>query len=112
MSATATSDRERVDQALEDLSGQGRMPTPQQLSFNTGQRGEPDYASVKISGSLPVDRDLLKGQGFYVRVVTLGGEFITEGMFACTNLAFPDKTDKDGVTTTERVHTLSVDKAD
>lgn len=93
-----------------EVGGQTAIATPSLgLSFATGQRGEPDYASVKISGALPVDRDLYKGQGFYVRVVTFSGELVTEALVACTNLAFPDKTDKDGVTTTERVHTLKVE---
>lgn len=121
MATTETAERERgvtVDQEAlngardrlrEESNGQRAMDTPRQLSFIASNEDEqPDFASVKIGGSMPVKRDLYTGQGFLVRVCTLRGEVICEREVAVTNVAFPRKVVNE-IPMTERVHTLTLE---
>lgn len=81
-----------------------------QLSFDVGALGaEPEFASLKLTGSLNLDRDLKRRQALTIVVSDPAtGEVICERSATITAIGFKDTTDKYG-TMTERIHTATID---
>jgi len=82
---------------------------PLQLSFDVGGEA-PDTATLKISGSFELDRELAKGETVGLRVVDADGAVIAQGDGYVTQVAFKDRRDpKHGtVVETQRAHTVKL----
>ena len=97
----------------------------EQLSLDVGG-DPPDSAVVKIGGSIPISRDLPKGERLRVQVIGADGDIVGETDALVVSVAFVDKVDehsssfKSGrfrsafkpaclnITATERVHAAKV----
>ena len=80
----------------------------EQLSLDVGG-DPPDSAVVKIGGSIPIIRDLPKGERLRVQVIGADGDIVGETDALVVNVAFVDKLDEHlNVTATERVHAAKV----
>jgi hypothetical protein len=109
MATTDVPTREELDEARDRVRHENidqLFDAPSQLSFNlgAGQGNTPAFASLKISGSLRVPRDLLVGEHVSVRIVDANGELIAT---AEATVDWPSFKTKD--TLTERIHTAAVD---
>lgn len=89
---------------------QGTVEWGENLSFDlgTGTRDNPDFATVKISGQLTINRDLLYGQYVKVQLVDHAGEVLAEGNAGVGYPGFKDHWDKQGGKTVERIHTATL----
>ena len=99
-----------ITESDEITNGHADMfPRPKkQLTFELGTANEPDFGSVKFSGSLRIDRDLRHHQEVVVTVATKDGTVLATGTGLCGWPVFKDTEDKYGDVTTERIHTVSV----
>ncbi len=80
-----------------------------QLSFDVGVAGgQPDFASLKISGDLGIGQDLKRRRSVQVSVTTEDGELLAQASGVVTGIAFRDKEDKHGNVTVERIHTITL----
>jgi hypothetical protein len=105
--------REELDEARDRVRHENSdqlFDAPSQLSFDlgAGRKDAPDFASLKITGDIGLVADLKRRQNVTVTVTDHLGEVIATRPATITGIAFKDKTDKYG-TTTERVHTASLD---
>lgn len=113
-----TADQEAMKEARvgvrEEEDGQHAIDSPatwRQLTFDVGGgRSGPDVALVKVSGDLALYRDLKRQQSLEVHVVDTNGEVLCSLPATVTAITFKDKTDKDGITTVQRIHTVTLDK--
>lgn len=82
-----------------------------QLTFDLGvpRRGGPDFATLKITGQLPVTRNLLYSEHVTVQIVDRVGEVLAEAPATVGYPTFKDHYDKSGGKTIERVHTAALD---
>lgn len=83
----------------------------EQLSFDLGvsRTNRPDFATVKVSGSLLVGRDLSYREPVTVKVIDQGGEVVAEAPATVGYPAFKDHFDKDGGKRVERIHAAKID---
>lgn len=100
--------RNGFDDAID--GARDRLQAPQ-LSFElgTGRRDNPDFATLKISGQLAVDQNLLYGAPVTITVTDPGGEVIATGSAAVGYPGFKDHFDKLGSKTVERLHTATIE---
>lgn len=92
---------------ISDIDQAARRPR-RQLSFDVGG-ATPDLASVKVTGDMPVDRDLRKGDQLHITVTTLDGEVVASRDGFVSAISFVDKLDKFGdVESTERAHKVTL----
>ena len=93
---------------MDDLDQAAARLEAGQLSFDVGLPGNrPDFACIKIGGSLPVPSDLKRRQEVTVMVLDEDGQVLAKSTATVTAISFKDKTDGYG-TTTERIHTVSL----
>lgn len=79
------------------------------FTFDVGGINNPDTASLRLSGSFDLARELKKGELVGLRIVNADGEIIAEGDGYVVAVAFKDKRDKLGqVVETERAHTVKL----
>lgn len=81
---------------------------PQQLSFDVGGT-RPSQIKLALSGKVPVDRQLLKGQRVAVHIIDDDGEILADAHGTVTAIAFVDKADSDGLVTTTREQKITLD---
>jgi hypothetical protein len=86
----------------------------EQLSFDLGvsRTNRPDFATVKISGSMLIGRDLRYREPVTVKMVDQYGEVVCEAPATIGYPAFRDHLDKDGGKQVERIHTAKIDGPD
>jgi hypothetical protein len=86
------------------------MAARDQLRFSFDVGGAtPDTATLKIGGTLGLERELRKGEEVGVRVVDADGQILAEADGYVVAVAFKDQRDKDGeIVQTERAHTARV----
>lgn len=116
MEATLTPDKAAeqaaaLDAARERVRDEEQLfEAPSQLSFDIGapRRSSPDFATLKIGGTLGVTRDLLYQEHVTVTVTDAHGEVIATQPATIGWPAFKDKTTGE-LTFTERAHTATVD---
>lgn len=80
----------------------------QQLSFEVGGH-HPTKASLGVTGKMVLDRQIAKGEEVVVTIADADGEIIAAGHGAVVSIAFTDKTDSEGFTTTTREHKVKLD---
>ena len=99
---------DRMDEAADRLRSEHRG---EQLSFDLGvsRTNRPDFATVKISGSVLIGRDLRYRESVTVKVVDQHGEVVCEAPATVGYPAFKDHFDKDGGKRVERIHTAKID---
>jgi hypothetical protein len=83
----------------------------EQLSFElgVGRKDAPDFATVKIAGSLTIERDLRYMEHVTVTVVDRFGEVVAEAPATVGYPGFKDHFDKTGGKTVERLHVATLD---
>jgi hypothetical protein len=87
------------------------MAASNQLRFSFDVGGAtPDTATLKIGGTLDLERELRKGEAVGIRVVDADGDLLAHADGYVTAVAFKDQRDKDGdIVQTERAHTARVE---
>jgi hypothetical protein len=79
-----------------------------QLSFDVGGQ-KPSNIKLSFSGTLSIDRQLLKGQELVLHILDQDGEIIADAHGTVVAVAFVDKRDKDGFVTTTREQKVALD---
>lgn len=99
-----------LDNARERLRAE-HDDAPSQLSFDLGmgRRDSPDFATLKVSGSLSVTEDLLYGQHVTITVTDHHGEVLSQETATVGYPAFKAHFDKYGTKTVERIHAATID---
>lgn len=87
------------------------MTANDQLRFSFDVGGAtPDTATLKIGGTLLLERELRKGEEVGVRVVDADGHVLAQADGYVTAVAFKDRRNGDGeIVETERAHTARVE---
>lgn len=79
-----------------------------QLTFDVGGES-PTRATLKVGGSMGLDRELRKGEQLGIRIVDADGQLIAQADGHVSAVTFKDKRTDGYVESTERAHTVTVD---
>lgn len=95
------------------LTAGGRLnghPMQRQLTFEIAgiDKDNPEFGSLKLSGTIPLFKDLQRREAVQIVVTDSKGEVLVETSATVTAIHFKDEVDKRGDITTERIHTASV----
>lgn len=105
--APERTDQVRVDQQRMD-EARDRLRQRKQLTFDLGDHNELDFGSVKLAGSVLIERDLNHEDEVVVTVATPDGTILARGTGVCGWPQFKDHVDKYETVTVERIHPIAV----